>query len=64
MIQSYSDHLQGVICSLFMLLILKFVKNIKVNEVNAFCVKMCAVRTAVRHTSSHRTHWPHWRLHF
>ena len=56
MIQSYSDHLQGVICSLFMLLILKFVKNIKVNEVNAFCVKMCAVRTAVRHTSSHRTH--------
>ena len=32
----------GSSCSLLKLLILKFVKNVKVNVVNAFCVKMCA----------------------
>jgi len=45
-----------LICSLLKSLILKFVKNVKVNVVmwqhNIWCVYM----TAVQHTSSHRTH--------
>jgi len=43
MFRSYSDHFQGAhICSLLKLLILKFVKNVKVNVVmrqhNIWCV--------------------------
>ena len=47
MFRSYSDHLQGALCSLLKSLILKFVKNVKVNVVmrqhNIWCV--CVRRT-------------------
>ena len=47
MFRSYSDHLQELICSLLELLILKFVKNVKVNMVmrqhNIWCVYVRSV---------------------
>jgi len=47
MFRSYSDHLQELICSLLKLLILKFVKNVKVNVVmrqhNIWCVYVLSV---------------------
>ena len=47
MFRSYSDHLQGALCSLLKLLILRFVKNVKVNVVmrqhNIWCVYVLSV---------------------
>ena len=47
MFRSYSDHLQEAVCSLLKLLILKFVKNVKVNMVmrqhNIWCVYVRSV---------------------
>jgi len=64
MFRSYSDHLQGALCSLLKSLILKFVKNVKVSVVmrqhNIWFVCVSSVWRCVLDFSTHlhteRTH--------